>query len=260
MANIIVAKTGGTINDAEKRLAFTSDRDCMIELISGHKTVSSVDNYQHSLGYVPSYTVFFKVITSEITGVPNNCYSPCIGIIGNVLDGGTATVDTDKLYFQTYQVYNPVTDTYDNVTTDFYYSIFANTIGNQTGTGKNNVSGKARIAKNNLSVPDITDARQFKFFVGNVFKQDTALSGTITLMTLDYDLKVITIPHNLGYVPIVYMFESDNGSRIPYSLPGGLLFTYYVDSSNIYVVGGDFYNLGGDIYTLKYIILRDKIA
>jgi len=260
MAKLIIAKTGGAVTDAEKYLAFTSDRNCMIELLSGTQTVENTEYYQHALGYSPAYTVFMKVINSGIIGIPANSWSPCIGFIGNVLNGGIATIDTDKLYFETYQEYNEITGEYDYVPTQFYYSIFANETDDAIGTGKDNVTGKARVAKGGLSIPNITDARQYQFFAGNVFKQDIALSGNTDITTVDYDLQIVEITHNLGYVPIVYCFDRDSGSRIPYALPSGFLFTYYVTSTKLYIVAGDFSNPGGDTISVSYTILRDKIA
>lgn len=256
MAKLIVAKTGGTIGDAEKNLAFTSSRDCLIELLSGTQSVASTGYYQHGLGYNPAYTVFAKKIVSSVSGVPNNCWTPVIGIIGNALDfDGSVSIDTDKLYFETY-----TDDEGYPVTTDFYYSIFANTISNATGSGNSNASGKIKIAKSGYSVPNISDARQFQFFAGNVFKQDRGLSGSLNITLPDYDVTMQSVYHGLGYVPIVYAFEDNNGSRIPYGAPDGTLFTYYISATHLYIVGGNFINPGGDIYTIRYIILRDKIA
>lgn len=260
MAKLIIAKDGGSVSDAEKDLAFTSDRNCMIELLSGTQTVETTEYYQHALGYAPAYTVFMKVIDSGIVGIPANSWSPCVGFIGNVLNGGIATVDTDKLYFETYQVYNESTEEYEYVTTQFYYSIFANETDDAIGTGNDNVTGKMKVAKSGLSIPNITDARQYQFFVGNVFKKDTTLSGSVDITTVDYDLAIVEVTHNLGYVPVVYCFDKDSGSRIPYALPSGLMFSYYVTSTKLYIVAGDFFNPGGDTISVAYTILRDKIA
>lgn len=260
MALLRLAKPGGTVEDAEKDLSFTSRRDCLIELISGTQAVATTGYHQHALGYVPAYTAFMKVINPGIVGIPALCWSPCIGFIGNVINGGLVTIDTDKIYFETYTEYNPITDNYDYVTTDFYYSIFGNTISNAIGTGNNTVEGKFRIAKNGYSVPNISDARQFQFFSGNVLKQNPSLSGSINMTFIDYDLTVVSVAHNLGYVPIVYAFENDNGSRMPYATPTGVVFSYFIDDTNIYFVGGNMSDVGGDTYTIKYIVTMDKIA
>lgn len=260
MALLRLAKSGGSVEDAEKDLSFTSRRDCLIELISDTITVSSTGNYQHSLGYSPAYTAFMKVINPNITGVPAMSWSPCVGFIGNVVNGGVVTIDTDKIYFETYTEYDPIGEVYNYVPTDFYYSIFSNSISNTTGTGKTNVTGKFKVAKSGLSVPEITDARQFQFFNGNVLKQSLPLSQSIDITFIDYDLTVVPVDHNLGYVPIVYAFENDNGSRMPYATPTGNIFTYFVDNMKIYFVGGNMGDVGGDTYTIKYIVTMDKIA
>jgi hypothetical protein len=256
MARLLIAKSGGSVSGAEKDLVFTSDRGCLMEQFTGRKTITGRDYVQHGLGYYPAYTVFGKKITSDISGVPNNCWTPVIGIIGNATNFyGTASVDTDKLYLEP-------DDDGGYITTEYFYSIFGNAVDDSVGSGNNNVSGKLKIAKPGYSVPNITDARQFQFFSGaNVFKQDKTLSGTRDITFVDYDFTVVTVAHNLGYVPIVYAFEIDNGSRIPYGNPDGTVFTYFIDSTNLYLVGGNLMNaLGGDTYTVKYTITRDKIA
>lgn len=257
MAKLIVAQEGGSVSSTERNLGFTSDRNCFIELISGTQSISSTGYYQHGLGYSPAYTVFMKV-NPAVSGIPQS-WTPCVGFLGNVLDGGLVTIDTDKLYFETYQVYNETTEEYEYVTTDFYFSIFSNKTDDATGTGKDNASGKIKIAKSGLSIPNITDARQFQFFVGNAFKQDVALSGETSLTTIDYDFEVVEITHNLGYVPIIFCQEKDNGSRIPYGLPSGFILTYYITSTKLYIVGGNFFSEGGDTINISYKILRDKI-
>jgi len=257
---LIIAKPGNSVYDNEKSLVLTSNRDCLVEIKSGTKNISNTGYFQHSLGYYPAYSAFMKVQTSTIVGVPNGCWSPCVGFIGNALDGGIVTIDSDKLYFETYTVYNDITMSYDYVQTDFYYSIFGNSINNAVGSGNDNVSGKLKIAKSGLSLTDITDVRQLKFFVGNAFKQDLGISGTTSVTLVDYDMTVKSVHHGLGYVPIVYAFENNNGSRIPYGNPDGTIFTYYVDSSDIYFVAGNFSATGGDLYDIKYVITRDKIV
>jgi hypothetical protein len=159
---------------------------------------------------------------------------------------------------ETYFVWDDGVGDYVRVTTDIYYSIWANTVTNAVGTGNNNVSGRLKIAKSGYSVNE-TDARKFVFFSGkSVYKQDLALSGT-TGVYLDGELAVGEVTHNLGYIPIVFATDLESGSRIPYSLDSFTI-TYYITTTKIYFV---IWNVGDPItgtYYFKYKILRDKIA
>lgn len=263
MAIMKVAKTGGSVTGAESDLVFSSQRPCMIELITGTKSVSTNDYITHSLGYVPMYTVFMKIPDPYFSGLPNNCWSPCIGFIGNGWEGGIVTADTDKLYFKTFDAYNETTEEWEPITTDFYYSIFSNTVTNATGSGKNNVSGKIRVAKAGYDARTETDARNMIFFSGkNVLKIDTVKSGSVQVTLPEGDIvDIFSVYHGLGYVPLVFATEDFNGSRIPYSNPNGDIFSYYIDSNYVYFACGNAFAEGGEReYTIKYIITRDKIA
>lgn len=250
-----IAKTGGTTADSDKNLAFTSDKDCIMEVLSGTANISTdgsgygTSEVTHSLGYRPAYYCFVRDPLN--TG---NWYPHQDGYMGL----GTS-VDTTKLYLainfkeasQTYVV---------------RYSIFGNQQENGDGTGNNNVSGKIRVAKPTRNAETEQDARRMQFFSGkNVFKQDTALSGTTTVTVNDF-VVTKTIAHNLGYVPFVFIlndtsFGVPSGQMLPESVASPTA-SFYVNSTNIVIVIEDPVSGGSPSFdmTFKYVVLRDKIA
>lgn len=255
MAIMKIAKPGGSIYDSEKDLSFTSDRGCIIELFSGYIDIVTDVNglgtgqFTHNLGYRPTYYCFVRDPLN--TG---NWYPHQDGYMGL-----SANVDTTKLYLDIY--YKEVNSTYK-----VFYQIFGNQQENSVGSGNNNVSGKIQIAKSGYIAGEETDARNMIFFSGkSVYKVDTNLSSNTSVTINDFIVEK-TIPHNLGYVPVVFVLnDSSYGSPLGQMLPSSTFepsFSYYINSTNLVIITSDYISGGSPPFnvTFKYKILRDKIA
>lgn len=255
MAIFKIAKTGGTVSDDEKDLAFTSARNCIIEMFSGTIDISTdgdgfgAQTYTHNLGYIPACYCFVRDPLNTGRWYPHqDGYMAC-----------NTYVDTTKLY--TAINYKEASQTYR-----IFYSIFGNNQDNTTGTGNNNVSGKLRISKDGYDAETETDARNMQFFSGkNVLKIDSALSGSTTI-TINSPVVTKTIAHNLGYVPIVFVLNTkidsyEQGQMLPITV-GSLNVSYYIDSINLVIIVEDIFGGGSPSFTMdfKYKILKDKIA
>lgn len=246
MAKLLIAKRGGdTLVDQEKDLAFTSDRSCLIEMFSLLTTLTTdVDGngsleITHNLGYVPSVFVFEKGYLDTTFWYPQY-------VMG-------VRADTTKLY---------ITATYldSNTTYQIFYSISGNRNDNVVGSGNNNVSGRLRIAKSGYDAETEQDVRNMRFMSGkSVWKVDSNLSGNVQSTPDGSGYTLITIPHNLGYVPMCFVLCTDNGGMLPYTVPlyGGLFMLHHIDNNNLYI---EVYNASTATVNFKYKILRDKIA
>ena len=90
MAELIIAKQGGSVTDAEKDLAFTSNRACSIELLNNTVNITTdgsgygTANITHGLGYSPT----FPLITLYCI-LPALCYielvTPYTQVVADVL-------------------------------------------------------------------------------------------------------------------------------------------------------------------------------
>jgi len=255
MAELIIAKQGGSVTDAEKDLAFTSNRACSIELLNNTVNITTdgsgygTANITHGLGYIPQFFGFVRDPLATTEWYPiNDGYMGC-----------SVGADTSKLYF-TIDYKEP------SVTYVVRYSVFANRLDNGTGSGNSNVSGKCRIAKSGYKADTETDARNMQFFSGaSVYKVDDTLSGT-TVMTVNDYINEKTIVHGLGYVPVVFVLNSasrgisDNGQMLP---NGFDLMSYSITSTSFTIYYEDLlWSYGDPTYEMefKYKILRDKIA
>lgn len=251
MPVLIVAKEGFDVYAAERNLAFTSNRPCLVELQTGIKAVTTdgsgnaTDYVEHNLGYFPAVMMFEKGFFPD-----GKWYSST---------GYDYKVTTSRINFSL-SGYDPSTTYY------FHYRIFGNRQDNAVGSGNNNVTGKVKIAKSGYKADEETDARNMAFFSGaNVLKVDEALSDSVTQSINDYPYPTtITVPHNLGYVPVFSAIldsgsTANNGKMIPSidALYGGFQVFSYADSTNIYF---DCRTDGvTELWTIKYIITRDKI-
>jgi hypothetical protein len=248
MARIRVASTGYAVGDDQKFLSLDSDVGNL--MIIEEKDISgSATEYTHGLGYLPTTLEFFNYSTqwfpvdSEVINTSDaypGFYSPFI------------EYDTTKVYFTHYSAL-PIR-----------LFISGNAADDQTGSGKNTASGRLKIAKDGLSVPDITDVRQFKFCSGlDTIKKDLALSGSVSISANGFAKAEVT--HSLGYVPVVIAkIDSNtydslfNGSLLPINLS---IFdvspvSFYITSTKIvFFVDG----VVGD-FTIKYNLYRNKIA
>jgi len=246
-----IAKSGGNaLTDAEKDLVFTSERSCIMEMFSGYVDVVTNEigigtgSFTHNLGYRPAYYCFVR--DPDATGNWYPLHDGNMGLIANV--------DTTKIYFSI--------DKEENKTYKVYYSIWGNQQDNDTGTGNSNVSGNLRVAKSGYDALTETDARNMQFFSGkNTFKVDSALSGSHTENNIATDdVTIITIAHNLGYVPYAFVLCSTFGHMLPDSTFVFPSFSYYVNSTNLVIEIVDFSEAPTYNATFKYKILRDKIA
>lgn len=239
MTKAKISKTGGNAEtDAIKDLVLTSDKACMIELLSGSQTITGTTEITHGLGYIPSYFVFTK--GRNLADTEDAWYVKYLG----------TRIDTSKLYI----------DLYEGETSEvIYYIIYGNRQDNAVGTGNSNVTGKLKISKDGYDAETETDIRNMKFVSGkNVTKIDTALSGSVTSAIATDDITAIEITHNLGYFPICYVSSSTYGQTLPIAEP--IQTDYYVTTTKLVIT---VYDLSGEpTYneTFKYIITRDKIA
>lgn len=254
MAQIIIAQEGGSVADAEKDLVFTSERTCLIEVLSGTIDISTdgsgfgTAEVTHDLGYRPSYYAFARDPLATGDWYPQ----------GDGYMGLGTNVDTTKLYLA-------INGKEPSSTYRIKYYIFGNQLENGTGSGNNNVTGRIRISKPGYDAETETDARNMQFFSGtNVFKVDTALSGTTTV-TIDDFIKEVTVPHDLGYVPFVLVCsDSADGLQLGRVLPSAAFdarFSFKVNSTDLVIITED--STGGIPpfpVTFKYKITRDRIV
>jgi hypothetical protein len=249
MARIIVATTGYDITADQKNLVLDSDVGNLM-VIDEQDIAGSATEYTHGLGYLPTTFEYFEY-GSQWFPINSPIYDTSGIIVG--VNSPRIEYDINKIYFTQFNALN------------IKLFISGNAADDQTGSGKNTASGKLKIAKAGLNVPDITDVRQFQFCSGlDTIKKDLALSGTTTISSSGTFTKS-EITHSLGYVPVVIAkIESNdydtlhNGSMLPLGLS---IFdvtpvSFYVTSTKI-VFFVD--NVIAD-FTIKYNLYRNKIA
>lgn len=234
-----IAKRGGdALVDADKDLAFTIDKACMIELLSGAKTITGTVEITHGLGYIPSYFVFTK--GRNFADTEDAWYVKFLG----------TRVDSTKLYIDLYE---------GETSEDIFYIIYGNRQDNLVGDGNSNVVGRLRVAKPGYDAESETDVRNMIFISGkNVTKIDENLSGSVTRTIATDDFTVIEIEHNIGYFPICYVINSTFGQTLPIAEP--IQFDYYVTTTKLVINVADFSEEAPYSCTFKYKITRDKIA
>jgi len=241
-----IAKRGGdALTDAQKDLAFDSSLDYMIILEERTDTSDGSNNLQitHSLGYIPAFYTFFEAADGSWyrqleTGL------------------GGSYADSTKIYIQT-----------DEPNQRVRTVIFANSQDNSVGSGRNNASGKLRVAKPGYDAEIETDLRRFRFASGGgVFKikENKVLRVTVHLDGSGYSDDSVTYAHGLGYVPQVYVFLS--GVQIPIFqfIAAGMSYNvdFTIDATNltVHVASGEYALSDGDIFDFNAQILLDKIA
>lgn len=237
-----VAKRGGdALTDASKDLAFDIDSDYMIILQERTDTsnASNVLQITHSLGYLPAFYTFFEA-------ADGSWYRQAQSGLGG------SYADTSKIYIET-----------DEPNQRVRTVIFANSQDNSVGSGRNNVSGRLRIAKATYDATVETDLRRFKFASGGgVFKIKEKRTITVTSTGSGDGTFSNSYYHNLGYVPQVYVFHG--GVQIPafFFVAAGMSigFEYTVDDEKITCTV--FTSLGegaGIEFDFQAQILLDKI-
>jgi len=249
MARIRVATTGYNVDSDERYLSLDSDVSSLM-IIDEQSLDGATTEYTHGLGYLPTTFEFFNY-GSQWFPINSLVYNTSDTLID--VDSPIIKLDTDKVYITQF----------DALPVKIFIS--GNAADNQTGSGKNTASGKLKIAKDGLNIPDITDVRQFQFCSGlDTVKKDLTLSGTTTISS-DGSFNKVEITHNLGYYPVViaklvsntYDSGFDN-SIIPINMT---LFditpiSFYITTTKIV-----FFTTGfiGDM-TINYNLYRNKIA
>ena len=257
MSRMIVARTGGTIDDATKDLAFDSASNYMIILdevdgTSVEAPLSEVGGgifeYTHNLGYKPNFYHFQE---------------SSAGLWSRPYESGTggSRSDNNKIYIST-------SDPIQNV----HLIIWANSNDGSIGTGRNNATGRLKIAKSGYSASD-TDLRRFVFTSGEgtlIIKEKKSVTVTAnTSYDSGYDGYIwndtVEYAHGLDYVPQVIVFSG--GIQIPTSvhLPGlgNYWLDFSVDNQKVYLtfsgatIDNDF---DGIEKTFDMQILFNKIA
>lgn len=252
MTTFKVAKTGGSVDDSVKDLAFDSSQNYMIILAEYDITTDVDGNYEitHNLGYIPSFYLFIETSSGVWTRPDEPFY----------VTGSNA--DSSKIYISGMGEY-----------TNVHVVLWANSYNNAVGDTNNNVSGKLKIAKSGYSADTALDLRQFVFASGKGFiiiKEKKQFSITINA-TYDSELDLYmwnqsaTYAHGLNYVPQVQVFQSD-GSQLPYGfvLSGGTgsgSETFIIDNTNltIHLSGATEDDQSGIVKTFNSHIFFNKI-
>lgn len=246
---MIVASTGYNVASEQKYLTLDSSVGNLM-IIDDQNLAGSITEYTHGLGYLPTTLEFFNY-GSQWFPINSIVYNTSDSFIG--VDSPRIEYDTDKVYITQFNALA------------IKLLISGNAADDQTGSDKNTASGKLKIAKDGLNIPDITDIRQFKFCSGlDTIKKDLELSGT-TSISSNGSFNKVEITHNLGYTPVVIAKLETNsydssfdGSMLPVNLS---LFdvtpiSFYITATKIV-----FFTTGfiGDMI-IKYNLYRNKIA
>ncbi|MDX9798840.1 MAG: hypothetical protein RBT05_08275 [Bacteroidales bacterium] len=208
-----IAKDGqDALTTNQKDLVFDIDNDYMIILEERTDTSDGSGNLEitHGLGYIPAFYHY---------------YESSAGVWERPLESGLggAWADSNKIYIDT-----------PDPNTRVRTVIWANSQDNSVGSGRNNASGKLKIAKAGYDAKTETDLRRFKFASGGgVLKIKE--KKTITVSTTGDGSFSQSYNHGLGYVPQVYVFMG--GMQIPafFFVAAGMSigFSYTVDDEKI---------------------------
>lgn len=126
-----------------------------------------------------------------------------------------------------------------------------------------------KIAKDGFDAQLETDPRNFKFNAKNVPK--IAFSEILTVNYTGvadewgdvYGEGEVSFLHNLGYVPLAFVFSITDGIQIPYFFNFGagtsINYTYRVTATRVYVTVIDTTNPGANSVQFKVQIMYDKI-
>lgn len=239
----IAKKNGDALTDASKDLAFDIDQNYMIILEERTDTADGSGNIviNHGLGYIPAFYTFFE---------------RSAGVWGRKLESGLGGdyADSSNIYISA--------DAGQRVRT----VIWANSQDNSVGSGRNNASGKLRVAKAGYDAKTATDLRQFKFASGGgVFKikENKKLTVTVNVDGSGYSNDTVKYAHGLGYVPQIYVFLG--GQQLPQFqfIAAGMSYSvdFWVDNQKIYVnvSSGEYVFAGGETFDFDVQILLDKI-
>lgn len=219
-----VAKTGGSVGDDVKDLAFDSSQNYMIILDEFDFQTDIDGNYDltHGLGYTPSFYIFTS--TDNLTWTRPGQSSIIVG----------SYADNNKIYVRGLEA-----NAYAHIV------LWANSYNNAVGTENNNATGMLKVAKDGYSADIAKDLRQFVFASGQGFiliKEKKQFSITVSA-TYDEDTgfwiwnQSVQYAHGLDYIPQVQVFLSD-GAQLPFEIfiSGGNGFYGYnftIDNTNL---------------------------
>jgi hypothetical protein len=244
-----IAKSGeDALTIDQKNLVFDIDNNYLVILEERTDQSDGSNNLEitHSLGYIPAFYTFFKDVST------GKWYRQ----LQSGLDGNYA--DTSKIYITT-----------DDPNQYVRTVIFGNSQSDTVGSGRNNASGRLRVAKAGYDAEVDTDLRRFKFASGGgVFKikEKKSLTVTVNIDGSGNSYDTASYAHGLGYVPqVMVLLYSTTGIQIPLFdfLGAGMSvgFDFEVDDTNLTVsVNSSGYALGdGDEIDFIAHILLDKI-
>ena len=249
MARMIIAKDGYDVFGDKRYLSLDSN-DTNLMIIDEPLIVGGTSKYTHGLGYLPTTLEFFKYGTQWFP-----LGSPVYDLSDSWDVGGVfAEYDTNKIYL-----------TYDGGTEDVKIFITGNSADNQSGSGKNTVSGRLKISKSGYDAETETDIRRLQFCSGvDLIKKDLVKSGN-TQVVSSVGFAKVEISHNLGYVPIVIAKVTSNdydsnfdNTMLPFNLnPFSLSpVSFYITSSKVvFFVDGVI-----GTFNINFNLYRNKIA
>lgn len=245
-----VAKSGGSVLDDTKDLAFDSTSRYMIILSEYHFQSDSSGSYDitHNLGYIPSFFLYSSADSTNWTRPGETFFT-----------GSYA--DSNKIYIR-----GLGESEYAHVV------IWSNSYDDSIGDTNNNASGIIKISKSGYDASLSHDLRQFKFVSGKgmmIIKEKKQITVTLS-STYDSEIGMYIITgssqysHGLGYVPQIQAFLG--GKQIPYVLylgggNGLLSYEFSVNNSSISVVvdGAWLEDLSGTTVTFDFYIYFNKI-
>jgi hypothetical protein len=241
----VAVRGGDALADAQKDLAFDAGLNYMIILEERTDTSDGSNDLtiNHGLGYIPAFYTFF-----------NDGSGKWYRQIESGLGGSYA--DSSNIYIKT-----------DNPSQQVRTVIFANSQDDSVGSGRNNASGRLRVAKPGYDAEIDTDLRRFRFASGGgVFKikENKEIIVTVNVDGDGNSDDEITYAHGLGYVPQVYVFLGGQQIPIFQFIAAGMSYSvdFTIDSTNLTVKvisSGDILT-DGDQFTFNVQILLDKIA
>lgn len=244
MPRIIVAKTGGTIQDDEKSLSLDTNSTSLMIYQEETKTDGST-SHTHNLGYYPLVFAFFH--DGSGNWHPQNSISAGFSDI---------TQDTNTIY---------INNDFGQETKLF---ICGNAVDNSEGTGKNTAIGMLKVWKPDISIENETDIRKFQFCSGlGLFNKNDALSGSITFTTdsgTSWEEEK-TVAHGLDFIPFVTAIDDSGTLGLGGELPLEYLeinnLYYYVNATNIvFGVSISLKDPEVQTFTFRYNVYMNKIA
>ena len=197
-----VAKSPYDIYANPANLSLDTNYDSLM-IIYDNNILGSATEYTHNLGYLPATIEFFNYGTQWFP-MESPVFNTADAWVG--VDSPGIEYDVNKAYISNFD------------TLPIKLLVTGNSADNQTGSGKNTAVGKFKVSKPGLSVPSITDVRQFRFCSGlDTVKKDETLSSSTSIANPTGIFKKVEITHNLGYVPMVSARLTSNDYDVSYN-------------------------------------------